>query len=124
MTNHLVQARRHFTRAAQAEEARHDADTFAAVCDAIMVFSRHDSNAIADAADRIENLLDRREARILRTHQPAWLQPRRSAETAGTSSSCNCVAPPTPSTRMPGWTAGRPWPPSSPPTGPAAPSGR
>ncbi|MFJ3928548.1 hypothetical protein [Streptomyces sp. NPDC090022] len=82
VTNHLVQARRHFTRAAQAEEARHDAETFAAVCDAIMAFSRHDVNAIADAADRIGNLLDRREAWIHRTHQPAWLQPRRSAEIA------------------------------------------
>ncbi|MGW9070297.1 hypothetical protein ACWGQT_12750 [Streptomyces yangpuensis] len=80
--NHLVQARRHFTRAAQAEEARHDAETFAAVCDAIMAFSQHDSNAIAEAADRIANLIDRREAWIYRTHQPAWLQPRRSAEIA------------------------------------------
>lgn len=82
VTNHLVQARRHFTRAAQADEARHDAETFAAVCDAIMAFSRHDANAITDAADRIANLLDRREAWIHRTHQPAWLQPRRSAEIA------------------------------------------
>ncbi|MFC9585840.1 hypothetical protein ACFVJ8_23840 [Streptomyces yangpuensis] len=82
VTNHLVQARRHFTRAAQVEEARHDAETFGAVCDAIMAFSRHDSSAIADAADRIANLLDRREAWIYRTHQPAWLQPRRSAEIA------------------------------------------
>ncbi|MFD5483923.1 hypothetical protein ACFWIV_00510 [Streptomyces virginiae] len=82
VTSHLVQARRHFARAAQAEEARHDAETFAAVCDAIMAFSRHDSNAIADAADRIANLVDRRDAWIHRTHQPAWLQPRRSAEIA------------------------------------------
>ncbi|MEU8617314.1 hypothetical protein [Streptomyces sp. NPDC048623] len=82
VTSHLVQARRHFARAAQAEEARHDAETFAAVCDAIMAFSRHDSDAIADAADRIANLLDRRDAWIYRTHQPAWLQPRHSAEIA------------------------------------------
>ncbi|MFD6986605.1 hypothetical protein ACFWAX_38940, partial [Streptomyces sp. NPDC059956] len=82
VTNHLVQARRHFTRAAQTEEARHDAETFAAVCDAIMAFSRQDSNAITDAAERIANLLDQREAWIYRTHQPAWLQPRRSAEIA------------------------------------------
>ncbi|MFE6912191.1 hypothetical protein [Streptomyces erythrochromogenes] len=82
VTNHLVQARRHFTRAAQAEEARHDAETFAAVCDAIMAFSQHNSNAIAEAADRIANLIDRREAWIYRTHQPTWLQPRRSAEIA------------------------------------------
>ncbi|MEU2232610.1 hypothetical protein [Streptomyces vietnamensis] len=82
VTNHLVQARRHFTRAAQAEEARDDAETFAAVCDAVMAFSRRDSNAIADAAERVANLLDRREAWIYRTHQPAWLQPKRSAEIA------------------------------------------
>ncbi|WP_327364991.1 hypothetical protein [Streptomyces sp. NBC_01296] len=82
VSTHLVQACRHFTRAAQADEARHDAETFAAVCDAIMAFSRHDSNAIADAADRVANLLDQREAWIYRTHQPAWLQPRRSAEIA------------------------------------------
>lgn len=82
VTKYLVRARRHFTRATQAEEARHDAETFAAVCDAIMAFGRHDSNAIADAAERIANLLDRRDAWISRTHQPAWLQPRRSAEIA------------------------------------------
>lgn len=82
ITNHLVQARRQFETAAQAEEARHDALTYAAVCDAILAFGRADAAAINHAADQIADTLDHRRAWLHRTHQPEWLQPRRSSEIA------------------------------------------
>lgn len=82
VTTHLVQARHQFEAAAQAEEARHDALTYAAVCDAILAFGRADAAAINHAADQIADTLDQRQAWIHRTHQPEWLQPRRSAEIA------------------------------------------
>jgi len=80
VTTHLVQARHQFETAAQAEEARHDALTYAAVCDAILAFGRADAAAINHAADQIAETLDQRQAWLHRTHQPQWLQPRRSAE--------------------------------------------
>jgi hypothetical protein len=82
VTTHLVQARQQFETAAQAEEARHDAHTYAAVCDAILAFGRADAEAINHAADQIADTLDQRQAWLHRTHQPEWLQPRRSAEIA------------------------------------------
>ncbi|TLS45648.1 hypothetical protein FE633_12785 [Streptomyces montanus] len=82
VTTHLVQARKQFETAAHAEEARDDARTFAAVCDAILAFGRNDAAAIVRAADQIADALDQREAWLHRTHQPDWLQPRRSAEIA------------------------------------------
>lgn len=82
VTTHLVQARHHFETAAQAEEARHDALTYAAVCDAILAFGRADAAAINHAADQIADTLNQRQAWLHRTHQPEWLQPRRSAEIA------------------------------------------
>ncbi|MFE1764057.1 hypothetical protein ACFW81_07555 [Streptomyces angustmyceticus] len=82
VTTHLVQARHQFETAVQAEEARHDALTYAAVCDAILAFGRADAAAINHAADQIAETLDQRQAWLHRTHQPEWLQPRRSAENA------------------------------------------
>ncbi|MGW2748081.1 hypothetical protein [Streptomyces sp. NPDC001450] len=82
VTTHLVQARQQFETAAQAEEARHDALTYAAVCDAILAFGRADTAAINHAADQIADTLDQSQAWLHRTHQPEWLQPRRSAEVA------------------------------------------
>ncbi|MCX4598469.1 hypothetical protein OG819_56070 [Streptomyces sp. NBC_01549] len=82
ITSHLVLARKQFETAAQAEEARDDARTYAAVCDAILAFSRHDAETITRAADEIADALDQREAWLHRTYQASWLQPRRSAEIA------------------------------------------
>ncbi|MGW2827096.1 hypothetical protein ACWC24_39900 [Streptomyces sp. NPDC001443] len=82
ITSHLVLARKQFETAAQAEEAREDARIYAAVCDAILAFSRHDAATITTAADEIAAALDQREAWLHRTHQSSWLQPRRSAEIA------------------------------------------
>ncbi|MEU3297410.1 hypothetical protein ABZ722_34390 [Streptomyces longwoodensis] len=82
VTTHLVQARRQFETAAQAEEARHDAFTYAAVCDAILAFGRAGAAAINHAADQITDTLTQHQAWLHRSHQPEWLQPRRSAEIA------------------------------------------
>ncbi|MZD05855.1 hypothetical protein GTW43_12265 [Streptomyces sp. SID5785] len=82
VTSHLVLARKQFETAAQAEEARDDARIYAAVCDAILAFGRHDAATITRAADEIAQAVDQREAWLHGTHQPAWLQPRRSAEIA------------------------------------------
>ncbi|MEU4494192.1 hypothetical protein AB0F96_12265 [Streptomyces sp. NPDC023998] len=82
ITSHLVLARKQFETAAQAEEARDDARIYAAVCDAILAFGRHDAATITRAADQIADALDQREAWLHRAHQPSWLQPRRSAEVA------------------------------------------
>ncbi|MFE2317253.1 hypothetical protein ACFXC8_29735 [Streptomyces sp. NPDC059441] len=79
----LVSEARTFFAAAEApEEARDDAAAYLAVCDAILGFTAHDAPKVAEAADRIEQALERRQAWLHRTHQPAWLQPRRSAEIA------------------------------------------
>ncbi|GAA0473970.1 hypothetical protein [Streptomyces olivaceiscleroticus] len=82
VTTHLAQARKQFDTAARAEEARHDARSYAAVCDAILAFGREDAAAITRAADEIAEALDQRDAWLHRTHQPDWLRPRRSAEIA------------------------------------------
>ncbi|MGV9708552.1 hypothetical protein [Streptomyces sp. NPDC003483] len=82
ITSHLVQARKQFETAAQAEEARDDARIYAAVCNAILAFNRHDAATITTAADEIAAALDQREAWLHRAHQSSWLQPRRSAEIA------------------------------------------
>lgn len=82
VTTHLAQARKQFETAAQAEEARHDARTYAAVCDAILAFGRADAATITRAADQIASALDQHGAWLHRAHQSAWLQPRRSAEIA------------------------------------------
>ncbi|MEV8494548.1 hypothetical protein AB0471_37495 [Streptomyces sp. NPDC052002] len=82
VTTHLAQARKQFETAAQAEEARHDARTYAAVCDAILAFGRADAVTITRAADQIASALDQHGAWLHRAHQSAWLQPRRSAEIA------------------------------------------
>lgn len=78
----LVRARKLFQTAACAEEARHDAQTYAAVCDAILAFGRGDAETVATAANRIEEAMKQRAAWLLAAHQPQWMQPRRSAEIA------------------------------------------
>ncbi|MFE1836516.1 hypothetical protein [Streptomyces sviceus] len=82
ITSHLVLARKQFETAAQAEEARDDARIYAAVCDAILAFGRHDAATITRAADELADALDQREAWLHRAHQSTWLRPRRSAEVA------------------------------------------
>lgn len=78
----VSEARGFFTAAQAAEEARDDAAVYAAVCDAVLGFTAGNTPQVAAAADRIEQALERRAAWLYGTHQPAWLQPRRSAEIA------------------------------------------
>ncbi|WP_406205180.1 hypothetical protein OH807_30380 [Kitasatospora sp. NBC_01560] len=76
----LTSARTYFATAAAAEEARHDAEAYTAVCDAVLGFTAADAGKVSSAADRIERALEQRTAWLLGTHQPAWLQPRLAAE--------------------------------------------
>ncbi|MFD0294178.1 hypothetical protein ACFWJS_37195 [Streptomyces sp. NPDC127061] len=78
----LGEARTFFTAVEAGEEARDDAAAYSAVCDAVLGFTAHDAPKVAQAADRIEQALERRQAWLHGTHQPAWLQPRRAAEIA------------------------------------------
>ncbi|CAG7651184.1 hypothetical protein [Actinacidiphila bryophytorum] len=82
VSGQLGEARRFFSAAQAAEEARDDAAVYAAVCDAVLGFTAGNTPQVAAAADRIEQALERRAAWLYGTHQPAWLQPRRSAEIA------------------------------------------
>ncbi|MFJ9643013.1 hypothetical protein [Streptomyces sp. NPDC101206] len=76
------EARSLFAAAEAAEEARDDAVAYLAVCDSILGFTAHNAEQVASAADRIEQALERRRAWLHGTHQPAWLQPRQTAEVA------------------------------------------
>ncbi|MFE3269955.1 hypothetical protein [Streptomyces sp. NPDC059215] len=78
----LNEARALFAAVEAAEEARDDAATYLAVCDAILGFTAHNAIQVISAADRIEQALERRRAWLHGTHQPAWLQPRQAAEAA------------------------------------------
>lgn len=82
VSGRMSEARRFFAAAQAAEEARDDAAVYAAVCDAVLGFTAGNAPQVATAADRLEQALERRAAWLHGTHQPAWLQPRRSAETA------------------------------------------
>ncbi|MET9988554.1 hypothetical protein ABZ061_03175 [Streptomyces mutabilis] len=82
VSRQVVEARSLFAAAEAAEEARDDAAAYLAACDALLGFTAHDTARITQAADRIEQALERRRAWLHGTHQPAWLQPRQSAEVA------------------------------------------
>jgi hypothetical protein len=82
VSSRMSEARRFFAAAEAAEEARDDAAVYTAVCDAVLGFTAGNTSQVAAAADRIEQALERRAAWLHGTHQPAWLQPRRSAEIA------------------------------------------
>lgn len=76
----LTSARTYFATAAAAEEARHDAEAYTAICDAVLGFTAGDADKVSSAANRIERALKHRTAWLLGTHQPSWLQPRLAAE--------------------------------------------
>jgi hypothetical protein len=82
VSGRMTEARRFFSAAQAAEEARDDAAVYVAVCDAVLGFTAGNTPQVAEAADCIEQALERRAAWLHGTHQPAWLQPRRSAEIA------------------------------------------
>ncbi|KAB8183909.1 hypothetical protein FH608_048620 [Nonomuraea phyllanthi] len=82
VTGEMTEARRFFAAAAATEEGRDDAEVYTAVCDAILHFAAGNAEQVATAADQVAQALERREAWLHGTHQPTWLQPRRSAEIA------------------------------------------
>ncbi|PRX66572.1 hypothetical protein B0I32_10512 [Nonomuraea fuscirosea] len=82
VTGEMTQARQFFATAAAAEEGRDDAEVYAAVCDAVLGFAAGNAEQVAAATDQVARALERREAWLHGTHQPVWLQPRRSAEIA------------------------------------------
>ncbi|WP_030390774.1 hypothetical protein [Streptomyces sp. NRRL S-241] len=80
--DHLQAAHTWFTTADAAEEARHDARAYAAVCDALLAFTAGQHNRLNEAADRLAATLNQRHAWTWGMHQPAWLQPQKAAEVA------------------------------------------
>ena len=81
ITERIGDARRYLV-ASTTEEARVDATCLIAACDAVLAFGQFDSAAIKATATRIEHALSQRAAWELRTYQPQWTRPRRSAEIA------------------------------------------
>ncbi|MFD9452694.1 hypothetical protein ACFWBC_06350 [Streptomyces sp. NPDC059985] len=82
VSEHTTAARTWFNAAEAAEEARHDAQAYAAVCDAVLAFTAGDSIAVSTAAENLEMALQQRDAWHWGMHQPAWLQPQLAAEVA------------------------------------------
>ena len=82
VTGYLAKARSLFATVAAAEEARHDSEAYAAICDAMAAFTAGDPVGVSDAADRLDLALRQRSAWLLGMHQPNWLRPRLSAEVA------------------------------------------
>lgn len=78
VTLHLIEARRDLAASA-ADEARSDATSLIAACDAVLAFGRHDPAGVTVAAARLTQELEQLGAWELRTYQPAWTSPRRSA---------------------------------------------
>jgi hypothetical protein len=78
----LFAARREFASAESAEEARDDAALYGAGVDALVAFTRHDSDALVSARIAVGRLLERRERLLHGTHQPQWRRGRRRAELA------------------------------------------
>ncbi|TDC55594.1 hypothetical protein E1281_11720 [Actinomadura sp. KC345] len=78
----LTEARRLFAAAADAGEARQDAEAYVAVCDAILGLTKRNVVQVAESAHQIELALEHRAAWLHRSHRAQWLQPRYSAEIA------------------------------------------
>lgn len=81
-STHVSEARRYFAAAEAAEECRDDAAAYHAVCDAVLAFAAGNYPHVSEAAAKLEAVLERRAAWLRGTHQPSWLQPRRSVEIA------------------------------------------
>ncbi|WP_086828557.1 hypothetical protein [Streptomyces sp. NRRL B-24572] len=82
VSEYLEAARSWFHAADAAEEARHDAQAYGAVCDSLLAFTTGNTPALREAADRLEAALDQQRAWNWGMHQPAWLQPQAAADVA------------------------------------------
>ncbi|VVJ19610.1 Uncharacterised protein [Amycolatopsis camponoti] len=78
----LTAARSDFATVDAAEEGRHDAQAYAAACDALLAFAAQDHARLVDANGRLTTALDQRVAWLSGMNAPTWLQPRRAAELA------------------------------------------
>ncbi|GAA4077411.1 hypothetical protein [Actinomadura miaoliensis] len=78
----MSEARAFFASVDVAEEAREDAATYLAACEAVLGFTTGDTARVVRAADSIERALEQRTAWLHGTHQPTWMQPRLVTEAA------------------------------------------
>ncbi|WP_143271417.1 hypothetical protein [Amycolatopsis echigonensis] len=78
----LTAARSEFATVDAAEEGRHDAQAYAAACDALLAFAAQDHARLVDANGRLTAALNQRDAWLSGMNAPTWLQPRRAAELA------------------------------------------
>jgi hypothetical protein len=78
----LMQARSGFAAVEAADEARHDAQAYAAALDAIMAFQHTDTTPLRDAATRLQDAVHQRHAWLAGGHLPPWAWARAQAETA------------------------------------------
>lgn len=82
VSDHLEAARSWFNAADAAEEARHDAQAYAAVCDSLLAFTAGQATELDEAARRLETALEQQHAWNWGMHQPTWLQPQIAADVA------------------------------------------
>lgn len=78
----LAQARSGFAAVDATDEARHDAQAYAAALDAIMAFGRSDPAALRDAVSRLKAAVNQHSAWLSGGYLPAWTWARTQAETA------------------------------------------
>ena len=78
----MAQARSGFAAVEATDEARHDAQAYAAALDAIMAFGRSDPVPLLDAVGRLEAAINQHRAWLSGGHLPAWTWARTQAETA------------------------------------------
>ncbi|MGW3232623.1 hypothetical protein [Kitasatospora sp. NPDC001095] len=71
-----------FRTADAAEEARHDAQAYAAVCKSLLAFTAGRTEELRQAADRLEAALEQQSAWNWGMHQPDWLKPQAAADVA------------------------------------------
>nr|BEK65020.1 hypothetical protein KPHV_22470 [Kitasatospora purpeofusca] len=71
-----------FQTADAAEEARHDAQAYAAVCESLLAFTAGRTEDLRGAADRLESALEQQSAWNWGMHQPAWMKPQAAADVA------------------------------------------
>jgi hypothetical protein len=77
-----AQARTGFAAVEATDEARHDAQAYAAALDAISAFARSDPVSLREAASRLEAAVSHQRAWLSGGYQPPWTWTRTRAETA------------------------------------------
>lgn len=88
----LAQARSGFAAVEATDEARHDAQAYAAALDAVMAFGRSDPTELRDAVTRLEAAVHQHRAWLSGGYLPAWTWARTQAETAWLQLSASLTA--------------------------------